>query len=60
MNHIDNQKSDADMRKMFDQKTHGISRTVCTEGQITTRAINRHKRNQRQKGDECPNDLVSS
>lgn len=59
MYQINDQKSDPDVGEMFDQKAYGISRTVCAVRQITTRAVNRHKGNQRQKGDECPNDLVS-
>ncbi|MCY1224200.1 hypothetical protein D9M72_363460 [compost metagenome] len=59
MHHINNQKSDSYVRKMLDQKADCVSRAICTIRQITTCAVNRHKRNQCQKSDERPDDLVS-
>ena len=46
MHPIDDHKSDADVRKMFDEITQSIPRAMSHVGEIATRTKDRHKRKQ--------------
>jgi hypothetical protein len=46
MHPINNHKSDADVRKMFDQITECVSGSVTHIREVATGAKNRHKREQ--------------
>jgi hypothetical protein len=56
---VKNKKSNQNLRSVFQQIGKSISGSVTHISQIATRAKNRHKRKQRQQGNECPDDFIS-
>ena len=59
MHFVKNKKTNQHLSRMFQQIGKCIPGTMAHVCQITTRAKNRHKRKQRQQGNECPDNFIS-